>query len=594
MSNFANKKSPLQTKTLTILWRSLKYLKPYWQLTLGIYAAMLVLNVINLALPQFIRWIIDNGIYGNDLSLLGYAALGLLGMTATKGVIVYFQGGWTEIVSQHVAYDLRNAIQQKLNELPLSFHDQTQTGQILSRAMQDVERIRFLTGRAVLRILEGIVLMVGTAGVLVWMSPQLGLLIVLLLPVLIYRAYVFGSKFRPLSVNIQNQLGVLTTRIEQNLRGAEVVKGFAQENAEIERYIEENERWFGMSAEAAKLQAIHPPLLDMIANFGTMLILWYGGVLVFRGQLTLGELVAFTTYLAQLVQPIRLLGRIVPVLAIAASSGERIYEILDAEADIRDAVDAVEPEIIAGRVQFDKVSFGYDEDHMVIRDVSLKVEPGQVLALLGATGSGKSTIINLVSRFYDRTAGQIFIDDYDINRIPLRDLRKQIGIVLQDTRLFAGSIRQNIAFGKPEAEEAEIITAAQEAQAHDFIMEMPSGYDSLVGERGVTLSGGQKQRIAIARALITDPRILILDDATSSVDTQTEQLIQIALSRLMQDRTTFVIAHRLSTVRKADSILLLDKGRIAAQGTHQALLETSPQYAEIYRHQLRPHGTGSA
>ena len=580
--------NPADKNTLHILWRCLRYLNPYWKLTVGIYAGMMLINAVNLATPQFIRWVIDQGIYGNDIPLLSKAILALLGITILKGIVVFFQGTWTEVASQNVAYDLRNEIQRKLNQLAFAFHDRMETGQILSRAIQDVERIRFLAGRAILRIVEGLVLMVGTAAVLIWMNPRLGTLVVLTLPFILQRGYLFGRQFRPLSVIIQNQLGELTTRVQQNLQAAQVVKGFAQEQAEIDRFVVQNERWFDLSAKAARIQALNVPLLDMIANLGTVLIIGYGGLLVFQGQLTLGELVAFTTYLAQLVRPLRLLGRIIPALAIAASAGERIFEILDDETIIEQQPDAQELATLRGHISFDKVHFGYGRKHAVVRDISFEVRPGQVVAVLGKTGSGKSTLINLVARFYDPWEGKIVVDGCDALRIDLPSLRRHVGIVLQDTRLFAASIRENIAFGKPTAAEDEIQEAARRAQAHEFILEMPRGYDTLVGERGVTLSGGQKQRIAIARTILTDPRILILDDATSSVDAQTEQLIQRALSYLMNGRTTFVIAHRLSTVRNADLILILEDGRVAACGTHAELLETSPSYAEIYQLQLRP------
>jgi ABC-type multidrug transport system fused ATPase/permease subunit len=440
----------------------------------------------------------------------------------------------------------------------------------------------------VLRIVEGLMLMIGTAVVLIWMNPILGGLVMLILPLLVHRAYVFGSHFRPLSLDIQQQLGVLTTRIEQNLRGAQVVKGFAQEAAEIERFQEDNERWFDLSRQAIRLQAVNVPLLSLIANFGTVVIILYGGVLVTRGEFTLGELVAFITYLAMLVRPLNLVGRIIPIFAIAASAAERIFEILDMKPEVYDSLDALDLPRIQGQVRFSEVCFGYDHDRAVLEDISFEVQPGQVVALLGTTGSGKSTIANLVARFYDPAAGVVLIDGHDSRSIRLQSLRAQTGFVLQDTILFAASIRENIAFGKPDADEGEIIAAAEDAQAHSFIAKLPDGYDTQVGERGSTLSGGQKQRIAIARALLTDPRILILDDATSSVDSHTEILIQKAITRLMHGRTTFVIAHRLSTVRKADLILVLEKGRIVTRGTHQSLLEESEKYAEIYHLQLRP------
>ncbi len=570
-----------------ILLRCLRYLRPYWRLIAGGYLSLVAISALALVIPQFIRWIVDRGIRGQETHLMGWSVLALLGLTLIKGVLAFFQGRWVEIASQNVAYDLRNAIHRQLSALSFSYHDRTETGQLLSRAVQDVERIRFLTGRALLRMAEGSTLLVGTAVLMLVMNPRLALLALIATPLLAYRALEFGRHFRPLSLAIQQQLATLTTRLEQNLRGTRVVKAFAQEEAEIARFDQENEQWFSLSAQAARLQAVNLPVMDLVANAGTIFIIWYGGQLVIRGGLTLGELVAFTTYMAQLVQPVRRLGFIVSAIAQAAAAGERVFEILDAVSEVSDAPDARPLPPVKGHVRFDKVSFTYFGRHHVLRDVSFEAAPGQIIALLGATGSGKSTIINLIPRFYDPTSGRIMVDGYDTRYTTLNSLRDQVGIVLQETTLFATTIRENIAFGRPEASDDGIIAAAHAAQAHSFIVQMPQGYDTPVGERGVTLSGGQKQRIAIARALLKDPRILILDDATSSVDTETEQLIQKALERLMRGRTSFVIAQRLSTVRMADLILVLDRGQIVARGTHEELLRTSGLYAEIYYRQLR-------
>jgi ATP-binding cassette subfamily B protein len=379
--------------------------------------------------------------------------------------------------------------------------------------------------------------------------------------------------------------------VEQNLRGSRVVKAYAQEPAEIARFEQQNDIWFNLSSRAARLQAVQAPLLLLIANLGTVLIIWLGGSMVVQGQLSLGELVAFTTYLALLVEPVRRLGLVIPAVSIAASSAERIFEILDAIPDVKDTPGARPLPALQGHVRFEAVSFAYGKSQKlarVLREVDFEARPGQVIALLGPTGSGKSTVISLIPRFYDPTAGRVLIDGQDIRQVTIQSLRKQIGIVMQETILFAASVRENIAFGRPEAAESEIIAAAQAAQAHSFIERMPQGYSTRIGERGVTLSGGQKQRLAIARALLMDPRILILDDATASVDTATESQIQQAFVRLMQGRTTFVIAHRLSTVRRADLVLVLDNGRIAACGTHETLLASSALYAQIYQKQLAP------
>jgi ATP-binding cassette subfamily B protein len=574
------------TSQAHLLLRCFGCLRPHWKLTLGAYMAMLAIDALNLLNPQLIRWTIDKGILAGNFSLLGKASLALLGVVLIKGVLSYFQGRGTEVASQNVAYDLRNALQRKITLLSFSFHDQAQAGDLLSRAIQDVERIRFLTGRATFRVAEGVVMMLATAVVMVVMNPRLALLAVLSIPLLAYQSIRFGRIFRPLSRKIQDQLAVLTTRVEQNLRGARVVKTFAQEAEEIRRFEAENQRWFELSSTSARLQAMNMPFLQLIANLSSVAILLYGGLMVINGQLTIGELVAFNTYMGQLVIPVRYLGMILPAISMAGASAERIFEILDRVPDVHESPDAVPLQVSQGSVRFDNVSFSYGQ-HRVLREINFEARPNQVVALLGLTGSGKSSIINLIPRFYDPTEGCIRIDGVDIREVTISSLRAQIGMVLQETTLFEASIRENIRFGRPDASEEAIIAAAQAAQAHDFILQSANGYDTEVGERGVTLSGGQKQRLAIARALLTDPRILILDDATSSVDSETEHRIQQALERVMHGRTTFVIAHRLSTVQRADLILVLDKGRIVARGKHTDLLKSSPLYAGICQQQLK-------
>jgi ABC-type multidrug transport system fused ATPase/permease subunit len=571
-----------------ILLRGYSYLRSYWKRAALAYLLMICITLIGLATPQFIRWIVDHGIGMGDMSLLSWSVIGLLTITLLKGVFTFFEGRSTEIMSQSVAYDIRNELYHKLAELPFSYHDRIENGQLLSRAIGDVERIRFLAGRATLRILDSALLLIGTGIILFIMHPGLALLSMAAMPFLAHRAYEFGRRMRPLSLAIQQQLGVLTTHLEQNMRGARVVKAFAQEDTQINEFDTKNTAWFDLSAHAARLRAINVPLLDFIANLGTVAIIWYGGMLVINNNLTLGELVAFTTYLTQLIMPVRRVGMIVPAISMAIASGERIFEILDTPSEVQDAPDAVPMPEIKGHVKFENVSFAYLKKHSVIHDLSFEAQAGQVVALLGPTGSGKSSIINLIPRFYDPSAGRVLIDGHDLRKVKLHSLRDQIGIVLQETTLFAASIEENIAFGNPEADHDDVIEAAKAAQAHDFIMQMPKGYDTHVGERGSTLSGGQKQRVAIARAILKNPRILLLDDATSSVDTETEQEIQAALERLMQDRTSFVIAQRLSTVRMADLILVLEQGRIAAAGNHEELLERSQLYAAIYERQLRP------
>ncbi len=568
------------------LLRCYAYLRPQLRIIVGAYAFMLLMDALVLVSPQLIRRMIDQGIAARRFDVLGGLVLALLGLTVVKGVLAFFQGRWLEQASQGVAFDMRNDIHGKLASLSFSYHDQVETGQLLSRAVQDVDRVRFLTGRATARILEGAVLALGTCAVLIAMSPRLAILALLSIPLLVAAALRFGRQMRSVSAQTQNQLAVLTTRLEQNLRGSRIVKAFAQEDAETDRFERENNRWLALAGKGARIQSVYAPLLVVIASIGTVVVMWYGGSLVIRGGLSLGALVAFSTYLGQLVQPVRMLGMIAPAITQAAVAGRRVFEILDAQSEVKESPDAVRLDRVKGRVEFDKVSFAYFNRFTVLSEVSFVAEPGQVIALLGATGSGKSTVINLIPRFYDVTGGRIMIDDHDIRSLTLSSLRERIGIVLQETTLFALTIRENITFGTSGASEAAVIEAARQAQAHDFITSLPLGYDTRVGERGVTLSGGQKQRVAIARALLLDPRILILDDATSSVDAGTEQLIQAALEKLMEGRTTFVIAHRLSSIRRADMILVLDRGGIAARGTHEELLRASPLYADIYYQQI--------
>jgi ATP-binding cassette subfamily B protein len=582
--------NPFVLKKSASLWQLLirvyGYLRPYWKRTAASYLSLLGIIALSASIPQFIRWIIDTGIGKNQPGVLTWSVLALLGLTLVKGVLNYFQGILSETASQNVAYDLRNEIQKKLTQLSFSFHDTSEAGELLSRAIQDVERLRFLTGRATIRILDVILMIIVTMIILIFMDYRLGLFVLVSMPILIHRAYYFGSRFRPLSLMVQKQVARLTTTVEQNLRGSRVVKAYAQEPEEIERFEEENQRWFDLTRSAARLQAVNVPLMFLLSNIGMVVIVLFGGYLVIQQELTFGVLIAFITYMGQLVEPVRRLGIIIPAVAIAGSSAERIFDILDTVPDVQDEPDAQPMAILEGHVKFEQVSFSYGRQ-TVLHDIDFEALPGQIVALLGATGSGKSTIISLIPRFYDPTAGKILVDGKDIRQATLNSLRSQIGIVLQETTLFAASIRENIAFGQSNATEEDIIAAAKAAQGHEFIVRSPKGYDTYVGERGITLSGGQKQRIAIARVLLMNPRLLILDDATASVDTETEHLIQTAFENLIKGRTTFVIAHRLSTVRNADLILVLDHGRIVARGTHDSLLKTSRQYLEIYNRQLK-------
>jgi ATP-binding cassette subfamily B protein len=571
-----------------LLLRMYAYLRVHqWDVAIALLSVFII-TAISVIQPQLIRWIVDRGIADGDAGFLAMATAGILVMAAFKGLVMFMQGRSTEMASQGVAYQLRKQLHASLTGLSFSFHDKAQSGQLLSRAIQDVERIRFLTGRASLRLLEGAVLLIATLTAIIAMHPLLALLAAPTMPLLAWRAFRFGTMIRPLSLKVQDSLATITALLEQNLRGARIVKAFVQEEAEIRRFSEANEQWFRWSARQAAIQAVQAPLLSFIADLGLLIVVGFGGYLVIRQSLSLGMLVAFTAYMTQLAHPVRMMGVVTPVIGMAAASAERITEIIDAQGEVQDNPDAGSLPAIQGSIRFDHVSFGYANRTDSIKDLCLDIAPGEIVAFLGTTGSGKSTLMNLIPRFYDVRSGAILLDGHDIRSVTLTTLRANIGIVLQESTLFATSIRENIAFGVPEADEESIIAAARSAQAHDFIMKFPAGYDTEVGERGATLSGGQRQRIAIARALLKNPRILLLDDATSSVDAQTEQLIQTALEHLMQGRTCLVIAQRASTLRLATRVIVLDKGRKLVEGRHEDLLVHSPLYAELFRKQVKP------
>ena len=569
------------------LWRTLTYLKPYLLITVLALLALLLSTAGNLAIPTFSQRIIDEGIAQQSLNVVITFACAIVGVAVLRALFTFLQGYWSAKVSQGIAYDLRNALYVKIQGLSFSYHDQAQTGQLLTRTTSDVELVRGFLGTAILQAIGAAVLLVGSIILMVRTSARTALVVLVLGPTAILLFVIFFRKARPLFMAGQQRLEKLNVVLQENLAGVRVVRAFVRRVYEEQRFAERNRSVMDLQIQVGRVIAIAIPLIFFVANLATLAVTWVGGSQVIQGLMTVGELVAFTNYILMAIFPLFMLSMLLATIAQASAGAERIFEVLDTATTIEDKPDAQPLAEIAGRVVFDNVWFRYfDSQPWVLQDINFVAEPGQRIALLGATGSGKTTVTNLIPRFYDVTQGRVLIDGRDIRDVTLESLREQVGIVLQETQLFAGTIRENIAFGDPDATLEEVIAAAQAAQAHDFIMASPDGYEMQVSERGVNLSGGQKQRLAIARALLVNPRILILDDATSSVDYQTELKLRQALERLMEGRTSFIIAQRVSTARDADLILVLDQGKIVAQGNHEELLEQSPLYAEIYYSQL--------
>jgi len=512
---------------------------------------------------------------------------------ALRGIFAFLQAFWAEKNSQSVAYDLRNDLYAKIQSLSFSYHDKNQTGQLMIRATDDIEKVRLFIGQGLLQLVGAIILLTGTIIILFSTNVALAWTAMPILPLALVLFFIFGRAAQPLFTKVQIKLSALNTILQENLAGIKVIQAYTREKQEQAKFRRAADNLMNQAISVSKLFTFLFPMIFLIANLGQAAILYVGGKQIIAGLLTLGDWQEFSLYLVYLFFPVAQLGFIITQFGQAAASADRIFEILDTKSDIVDKPDALELPSVKGEVKFENVTFRYFHGgEPVLSEVTFEAKPGERIALLGATGSGKSTIINLLPRFYDPTEGRITVDGHDLRDIKVESLRKQIGIVLQETTLFSGTVRENIAFGRPDASDDEIIAAAKAAQAHDFIMSFPEGYDTHVGERGTTLSGGQKQRVAIARALLLNPRILILDDSTSSVDLQTESLIQTALDKLMENRTSFVIAQRISTVMSADKILVLDKGKVVAQGKHADLMENEPIYAEIYNSQILAYEQG--
>ncbi|MBI2165868.1 MAG: ABC transporter ATP-binding protein [Chloroflexi bacterium] len=567
---------------MAVLWRLLAFVSPYrWRFTLAALC-LLAGNLSAIAIPRLMGQAVDQVLGQGSLSGLLTLALLILGLSVLRGAFAYGQSYVGEWVSQRVAYDLRNAFYQKLQTLSFGYHDRQQTGDLMSKATADVEGVRWFLNMGTLRALQLLVLVIATSTILLLLNWRLGLIAMAFMPLVAWRAIAVSTSLRSVWLKIQALTGEMTTILQENLAGQRVVKAFAAEEYEQQKFNAKAGQLSQESLVAGQSQAANSAQMTFLFIVATGVILWYGAYEVSAGRLSPGGLSQFLFYLGLLAMPLRTTGWIINSFTRAASSGQRLFEVMDASSPVRERPGAVALGRVKGHVAFRNVSFSYDSSVEALTDISFEARPGQVLALVGPPGSGKTTIVHLLPRFYDVTSGAITVDGLDIRDVNLASLRQNVGIVLQDVFLFSSTIQENIAYGRPNATLEEIIQAGRRAQLHDFVTSLPQGYQTWVGERGITLSGGQRQRLAIARTLLLDPPILILDDSTSSLDTETERLLAQALAEVMRGRTVFVITHRLSMVKGADLVLVMKEGRIVERGNQQELLALGGVYAALH------------
>ena len=578
---------------MEVIWRIIKMAFSRKREMTAAYLAMIGATTAYLFLPHLFGQAIDQikvMLEGGNIALQSLLVIVgvIIGLSLVRGGLSFFQNYFGEAVSQHVSYDLRNKLYDHVQHLSFGFHDRNHTGQVMSRAITDVENIRMFVNMGIVRTPYFMALFVVVAVILVRMDWQLGLASIGFVPIILLISGIVRLRLREAWLKIQDMMADLNTILQENLTGQRVVKAFASEDFENQKYNDKSQEVSDAFIDAEKLRAANNAFTLFAFQVGLAVIILFGGWRVISTDLTIGQLASFVFYMQILAMPVRMSGFLVNSYARAASGGQRLFEILDTESEVVEKPDPMELGRVTGHVRFENVSFSYEEDKPVLKNITFEAEPGKVIALLGPPGSGKSSVANLLPRFYDVGSGRITIDDIDIRDVTLKSLRHNIGIVQQDVFLFGAGLRENIAYGREDAPIEDVIQAAKVAQLHNFISALDGSYDTEVGERGVNLSGGQRQRMSIARAVLLDPPILVLDDSTSSVDANTEDQIRRAMEEVMKGRTTLIIAHRLSTVHRADEIMVMDKGEIVERGTHQELLALGGNYREIYELQLRP------
>ena len=559
----------------------------YWPATTVAMLCVVAVTYLNVVVPLIIREVVDKVLVQNMYDQLAWLSLSIIVIAALRSVFSFTQRFTQQYIGQKVVFDLRNNLFRSLEEKSFSFYDQAQTGQLMSRVTSDVEQVRALLAWWLETLVSSVLTVGSVVLVISTIDPRLMLFYLATIPLVLVAAYNFSKRIRPRFALTREIFGDMTSVIQQTIVGTRVVRAFAQEEHEKKKFSVPHSRYLKTNLEIWRYRSMFMPFMAFTVSLGTALVYWYGGGEVIRGNMTIGSLVASAAYLAMLVMPVRFIGFLMTFYQQAITGAERIFEIMDAKPEVEDKPDAIELPPIQRGIVFKDVFFEYAPGARVLDRINLAVKMGETIALLGATGSGKSSLIQLIPRFYDVTEGSITIDGYDLRDVTLRSLRQQIGIVLQETFLFSASIRENIAYGRPDATMGDIEKVAKIAGAHDFIMSFPDKYDTKVGERGVTLSGGQRQRIAIARALLLNPRILIFDDSTSSVDVETEHEIQQALQILLKNRTTFIITQRVSTIKNATRIVVFENGAIVEEGSHEELLAKDGIYAKIYRTQFK-------